>query len=168
MASPTPTSNNETYTVGKLSNLAQPTISLKGNHVWNGFKHTDFPQNIGTGDEVDFTHLGKSEDNQIEGSEACLVYELPDGKKWIVAWSNPFEFYKRTENKVYTDIVQQPIHMNEIQAALHSQGKQSMDKYLFGYHAHADIDEYTNTPTMRASIEALVERSIATSTERSI
>ncbi|KAK8552698.1 hypothetical protein V6N12_041277 [Hibiscus sabdariffa] len=134
------------HTEGKLRNDAQHTLTLKSSKVWEGDQQTQFPKTILFGDVGEFTHDAGSGD----GSVAGLAYQIADdGKKWVVAWSNP----RGEDSQVYTDIVDGYIDWVQIKKELDDRGKPMYEAVRFGYRASVVIDPKSCSPIMTATIE---------------
>ncbi|GMI90426.1 hypothetical protein HRI_002711900 [Hibiscus trionum] len=134
------------HTEGYLRNDSQHTLALKSSKVWEGDQRTKFPETILFRDVGEFTHDAGPND----GSVAGLAYQIADdGKKWIVAWSNP----RGEDSKVYTDIVDGYIDWVQIKKELDDRGEPSYEAVRFGYRAAVVIDPKACSPVMTATIE---------------
>ncbi|MFQ6661662.1 hypothetical protein Gotur_029751 [Gossypium turneri] len=129
--------NAQQCTNGKLWNSSSEALTLTDKKVWQGSHYADFPEIIEDGDAREFIHESVTDDADIPGSVAGLVYRRRDGTKWVV----------------YTDIQRQPIHWGQIKTNLEKRGKPKFKVTKFGYIASIEIDAGSRSPQMKASFE---------------
>ncbi|MBA0865204.1 hypothetical protein Goshw_010047 [Gossypium schwendimanii] len=115
--------------------LNPKALTLTDKKVWQGSHYADFPEIIEDGDAREFIHESVTDDADIPGSVAGLVYRRRDGTKWVV----------------YTDIQRQPIHWGQIKTNLEKRGKPKFKVTKFGYIASIEIDAGSRSPQMKAS-----------------
>ncbi|MBA0865205.1 hypothetical protein Goshw_010047 [Gossypium schwendimanii] len=128
--------------------LNPKALTLTDKKVWQGSHYADFPEIIEDGDAREFIHESVTDDADIPGSVAGLVYRRRDGTKWVVAWSNRLIACML---QVYTDIQRQPIHWGQIKTNLEKRGKPKFKVTKFGYIASIEIDAGSRSPQMKAS-----------------
>ncbi|MBA0756126.1 hypothetical protein Gogos_021374 [Gossypium gossypioides] len=65
-------------TNGKLWNSSSEALTLTDKKVWQGSHYANFPEIIEDGDAGEFTHESLTDDADIPGSVAGLVYRRRD------------------------------------------------------------------------------------------
>ncbi|MBA0576709.1 hypothetical protein Golob_027660 [Gossypium lobatum] len=80
--------NAQQTTNDKLWNSSSEALTLTDKKVWQGSHYADFPEIIDDGDAGEFTNESATDDADIPGPVAGLVYRDRDGTKWVVSWSN--------------------------------------------------------------------------------
>ncbi|MBA0788056.1 hypothetical protein Gotri_000063, partial [Gossypium trilobum] len=137
----------EQHTKVKLINSCGHTLSLSGHHVWEGSHTTAFPETILDGDSSQFTHVA----GHADGSSAALAYELrDDGKKWVVAWSNP----RGANTKVHTDIIDDHVNWEQVRIELETSNTADSETVRSRYKARESVDHPTEpSPTVTASLK---------------
>ncbi|KAE8670524.1 hypothetical protein F3Y22_tig00112127pilonHSYRG00059 [Hibiscus syriacus] len=150
-----PQPSDQIETKGELWNNSKHTLSLEDKVVWKGAPFKDYPETIEKNKTGEFTHLAGSDD---DGSYAALAYKvLDEGIWWVVAWKN----IKDTSNKVYTDIIDEPVDWDNVKDMLDTEGSVAYDTDKHEYEAEIKIDAKGDSPKMTATIEPDVVSNMA-------
>ncbi|MBA0775908.1 hypothetical protein Gotri_010993 [Gossypium trilobum] len=73
--------NTQQTTNDKLWNSSSEALTLTDKKVWQGSHYADFPEIIEDGDAGEFTNESVTDDADIPGPVAGLVYRDRDGTK---------------------------------------------------------------------------------------